>query len=610
MASMNNINIEWLILSSMIIIAIAILSFNCIRLLHKSKRQHQDAEAKIHQQKELAEVTLDSIGEAVITTDTKQNITYMNPVACQLTGWDADDALNLPLEQVVVIVSETNHSEVNSTVFDCINQKRLIEYNEPMLLLGTNGNEYSIETSASPLKSHNNEIIGAVLVFINTTHIRNLSREIEFQAAHDSLTELLNRREFERQLAQAIRRSHEDNLQHALCYMDLDQFKIVNDTCGHIAGDQLLRELSKLMPHSIRSSDCLARLGGDEFGVIIFDCSIDDAKKIADSLRTAIKDFTFTWDKKIFDIGVSIGLVPITKDNGSLQDIMRRADASCYIAKDLGRNRIHIYAEDDVEITKRSGEMQWLTRIQDALKNDHFRLAIQKVASIKNDDLPHYEVLIRMDGKNGVTIPPLAFLPAAERYDMMPIIDRWVITSAFKNIRDERCNGTKRIYNINLSGQTLRDNSIVKFIRNQFNVYDIPPDMICFEITETAVISNLGVAIDLVNKIKAMGCMFALDDFGSGLSSFSYLKNLPVDFIKIDGEFVHNIVNDSMDRAIVSAINSIGHEMRLKTVAEYVENNDILELLDELNVDYAQGYAIEKPKPWLPDNVIALRSSA
>lgn len=610
MASMNNINIEWLILASMIIIAIAILSFNCIRLLHKSKRQNQDAEAKIHQQKELAEVTLDSIGEAVITTDTKQNITYMNPVACQLTGWVADDALNLPLEQVVVIVSETNHSEVNSTVFDCLNKKRLIEYNEPMLLLGTNGDEYSIETSASPLKNHDNEVIGAVLVFINTTHIRNLSREMEFQAAHDSLTELLNRREFERQLAQAIRRSHENNLQHALCYMDLDQFKIVNDTCGHIAGDQLLRELSKLMPHSIRSSDCLARLGGDEFGVIIFDCSIDDAKKIADSLRTAIKNFTFTWDKKIFDIGVSIGLVPITKDNGSLQDIMRRADASCYIAKDLGRNRIHIYTEDDIEITKRSGEMQWLTRIQDALKKDSFRLAIQKVVSIKNDDLPHYEVLLRMDGKNGITIPPLAFLPAAERYDMMPIIDRWVITTAFKNISHERSNDTKRIYNINLSGQTLRDNSIVKFIRNQFKIYDIPPDMICFEITETAVISNLGVAIDLVNKIKAMGCMFALDDFGSGLSSFSYLKKLPVDFIKIDGEFIHNIANDSMDRAIVSAINSIGHEMGLKTVAEYVENNDILELLDELNVDYAQGYVIEKPKPWLPDNVIALRSSA
>ena len=479
-----------------------------------------------------------------------------------------------------------------------------------MLLLGTNGNEYSIETSASPLKNHDAEIIGAVLVFINTTHIRNLSKKMEFQATHDSLTELLNRREFEHQLAQAIRSSHKDNLEHALCYMDLDQFKIVNDTCGHIAGDRLLRELSKLMPHSIRSSDCLARLGGDEFGVIIFDCSIKDAKEIANTLRTAIKEFIFTWDHKVFDIGVSIGLVPITKDNGSLQDIMRRADASCYIAKDLGRNRIHIYAEDDVDIAKRSGEMQWMTRIQNALKKDRFRLAIQKIVDIKNNDSPHYEVLLRMEGSNGEIIQPLAFLPAAERYDMMPIIDRWVITTAFKNISHERRNDAKRIYNINLSGQTLRDNSIVKFIREQFNYFDIPPEIICFEITETAIISNLGIAIELVNKIKAMGCMFALDDFGSGLSSFSYLKNIPVDYLKIDGEFIHNIANSSIDKAIVSAINIIGHEMGLKTVAEYVENEDILKILDELGVDYAQGYIIEKPIPWLPNNVIAMKSMA
>ena len=600
-------NIELIALTTTSLALIAMLWFHCYQQLDNSRQQRRDAEAKIHQQKELAEVTLDSIGEAVITTDREQNITYMNPIACQLTGWDADTALNLPLEEVVIIVSESNHSEINSSVFECLNKKCLIEYSEPMLLLSNNSNEYSIETSASPLKNHDGEIIGAVLVFINTTHIRNLSRKMEFQASHDSLTELINRREFERQLEKAINLTQENNLQHALCYMDLDQFKIVNDTCGHIAGDQLLCELSKLMPHSIRSSDCLARLGGDEFGVIMFDCSIDDAKTIADNLRTSVKDFTFTYDNKIFGIGVSIGLVPITKDNGSLQDIMKRADASCYIAKDLGRNRIHIYAEDDAEITKRSGEMQWLTRIQDALKNNHFRLVIQKVTSIKNEHLPHYEVLLRMNGKDGVVISPLAFLPAAERYNMMPVIDRWVISTAFRNISHERCNNRKRIYNINLSGQTLRDNSIVKFIHDQFNIYNIPAEMICFEITETAVISNLGIAIDLVNKIKAMGCMFALDDFGSGLSSFSYLKNIPVDFIKIDGEFIQNIASDSMDKAIVSAINSIVHEMGLKTVAEYVENENILGLLDNLNIDYAQGYVIEKPKPWLLDNVVAMR---
>ncbi|MDA3870640.1 MAG: EAL domain-containing protein [Gammaproteobacteria bacterium] len=598
---MIEISTAWLAFCSLMIFILMVLLFICVRLLLGAQYQRQNAEARIHHQQELAEVALDSIGEAVITTDTEHNITYMNPVACQLTGWTADEALQLPLEQVVVIVSEADHAEVDSTLFDCLNQECLIEYSEPMLLIGAHGEEYSIETSASPLKDRHGDIIGAVLVFINTSHIRNLSRELEFQASHDSLTNLLNRREFERQLAQVIRSANEDNRKHALCYLDLDQFKIVNDTCGHMAGDQLLRELSRLMPHSIRATDCLARLGGDEFGVIAFNCSIEDAVDIANSLRTAIKNFTFTWNKKVFDIGVSIGVVAITKDSGTLQDILRRADASCYIAKDLGRNRIHIYAENDVEIEKRHGEIQWLTRIQDALKEDRFRLVTQKVTAIKNGVTPPYEVLLRMLGKEGEIIAPLAFLPAAERYEMMPVIDRWIISTAFKNIRCESA-GDRKIYNINLSGQTLCDNSIVKFIRDQLNHFKISPDIICFEITETVVISNLGVAIELVNKIKAMGCMFALDDFGCGLSSFSYLKSLPVDYLKIDGEFIQNMVTDSTDRAIVVAINDIGLEMGLRTVAEYVESKAIFDLLNEINVDYAQGHFIEKPKLWCSDN--------
>ncbi len=604
---MIEISTAWLAFTSLMIIILMTLLFTCVRLLLGAQYQRQSAEAQIHHQQELAEVTLDSIGEAVITTDTEHNITYMNPVACQLTGWTTDEALQLPLEQVVIIVSEADHAEVDSTIFECLNQKRLIEYSEPMLLIGAQGQKYSIETSASPLKDSNGNIIGAVLVFINTSHIRNLSREMEFQASHDSMTSLLNRREFERQLAQAIRSANDDNSKHALCYLDLDQFKIVNDTCGHMAGDQLLRELSRLMPHSIRTTDCLARLGGDEFGVIIFNCSIEDAITIADSLRTAIKNFTFTWNKKIFDIGVSIGVVAITKDSGTLQDILRRADASCYIAKDLGRNRIHIYAEDDVEIEKRHGEIQWLTHIQDALKEDRLRLATQKITAIKTNFTPHYEVLLRMLGKEGEIINPLAFLPAAERYEMMPVIDRWIISTSFKNIQCESTD-ERKIYNINLSGQTLCDNSIVKFIRDQLNHFKISPDIICFEITETVVISNLGVAIELVNKIKAMGCMFALDDFGCGLSSFSYLKSLPVDYIKIDGEFIQNMVTDSTDRAIVVAINDIGLEMGLRTVAEYVESKAIFDLLGEINVDYAQGYFIERPKLWCPDNEQNIKS--
>ncbi|NNL07221.1 MAG: EAL domain-containing protein, partial [Gammaproteobacteria bacterium] len=424
------------------------------------------------------------------------------------------------------------------------------------------------------------------------------------------LTGLINRHEFEHQLKIAVQSARDGNRSHAICYLDLDQFKIVNDTCGHIAGDQLLKEIAALMPHNIRASDCLARLGGDEFGVLMFDCPIKQAEKVADSLRAAIRDFTFSWDRKTFDVGVSIGLVPIRKDSGSVQDVLRRSDSACYIAKDLGRNRVHLYTPDDIEISKRHGELQWITRIKNALEYNLFQLALQAVCPIGNkDDRIHYEVLLRMDEGKGDIIPPMSFIPAAERYDMMPTLDKWVINSTFQLIREDQSkHRNKLVYNINLSGQTLCDTDILEFIRTQIEHYGIDANRLCFEITETAVIANLGLAIDFIGRMKQMGCMFALDDFGSGLSSFAYLKKLPVDFIKIDGEFVRDIVTDPMDRAIVSAINDIGHEIGLITVAEYVESEDVLELLKELGVDYVQGFAVDEPTTWHSDNVVPLKA--
>lgn len=599
----------WISFYLIITLAVLILLFSFIRLRMQSNIDRQQAQMELYKERELAEVTLYSIDEAVITTDIDQTIKFMNPVACLLTGWSIKDAVGKPLDQVYKIYDEHTREPIINTLSRCLDLQCTVRSESPAILIKNNGGEYIIESSSAIIRDHNYATIGAVLVFRNITNVRDMSKKMEFQATHDALTELINRREFEQKLKQAIQSANDDKHTHALCYMDLDQFKIVNDTCGHIAGDQLLRELSKLMPHSIRASDCLARLGGDEFGVLMFDCPIHQAKTIAESLRSTIKDFTFKWDKKIFDVGVSIGLVPIHKNCGSLQQIMSRADSACYIAKDMGRNRIHVYTDDDKAIAHRQGEMMWLSEIQSALKDERFKLYIQKILPVKNStDLTHYEILLRMEDKNGTIIPPMSFLPAADRYDIMPKIDKWVIEASFTKISHEIKHTKNRIYNINLSGQTLHDKGIIDFIKNKIQQLNIPPEIICFEITETAVISNFTTAINLIHTLKEFGCKFALDDFGSGLSSFSYLKKLPVDYLKIDGEFVRDILYDQMDRAILTSICSIGHEMGLKTVAEYVESTGILAACVEIGVDYAQGYAIEKPYSWTPEKIIPIKT--
>lgn len=601
-----DLNHEWIAFAIITTAAFSLLLFNFVHLRIQSAKASQRAQAEIFREREHAQVTLHSISEAVITTDIHKRIIYMNPIARRITGWNEEEAIGMPLNTVFRLIHEETREAVNSTVDECLAIQGTVLFEEPAILINKNGDEFAVENSSSPIRGHKGELIGAVLVFRNITHIRNLSKKMEFQATHDALTGLINRHEFEHQLKLAVKSAREDDKIHAICYLDLDQFKIVNDTCGHIAGDQLLKEIAALMPHSIRASDCLARLGGDEFGVLMFDCPIKQAKKVADSLRASIRDFTFSWDKKTFDIGASIGLVPIRKDSGSVQDVLRRSDSACYIAKDLGRNRVHVYTPDDIEISKRHGELQWVTRIKNALEFNHFHLAIQAIMPVNDTDSPvHYEVLLRMEDDKGNIIPPMSFIPAAERYDMMPALDKWVINSTFQLIHEEqKRNNSHHIYNINLSGQTLCDMDILEYVRTQIDHHGIDASQLCFEITETAVIANLSLAIDFIGRMKSMGCMFALDDFGSGLSSFAYLKKLPVDMIKIDGEFVRDIIEDPMDRAIVSAINDIGHEIGLTTVAEYVENEQILELLKQLGVDYAQGYAVEKPGKWRTDNVV------
>lgn len=421
-----------------------------------------------------------------------------------------------------------------------------------------------------------------------------------YQASHDPLTNLLNRQEFEHRLQKLLRGLQQYDEEHVLCYMDLDQFKVINDTCGHTAGDELLRQISSILSKHVREQDTLSRLGGDEFAVLLINCHMSEAARLAETFREAVQNFRFIWQRKIFELGVSIGLVRINRQSGTLADILSDADAACYIAKENGRNRVHIYESDDQTIQRHRGEMAWVSRIRQTLEDNRFRLYHQPIVPVDSSVIEkyHYEVLVRMLDEEGQLVPPITFLPAAERYNLMPTLDRWIIQTLFAWLvaHPQRLDELA-VCSINLSGTSIGDKSFSDFIAEQLTHYALPTEKICFEVTETAAIANLTEASKFMRLFKDRGCHFSLDDFGSGMSSFAYLKNLPVDYLKIDGGFVKNMVTDSIDHAMVEAIHRVGHVMGLKTIAEYVENQAILEELRKIGVDYAQGYGISKPKP-------------
>ncbi|HLE94689.1 MAG TPA: PAS domain S-box protein [Sulfuricaulis sp.] len=431
-----------------------------------------------------------------------------------------------------------------------------------------------------------------------------LSTQLTYQASHDTLTGLVNRRELERRLQRALESTKKDSAVHALCYLDLDQFKVVNDTCGHVAGDELLRQLAKVLPKCVRHQDTVARLGGDEFGVLLEHCSKEQALRVAEAMRRMVADFIFIWQDKTFNVGVSIGLVSITQATDNFNTLLSAADNACYAAKDLGRNRIHVYDETEAGMVRRHGDMQWVTRIHEAIEENRFELAFQPIVSVESfspgqdNGWDHFELLLRMRDKSGKLIAPGAFLPAAERYNLISKLDRWVISTAFHWLARHPTH-LKRVdhCSINLSGQSFGNKEFLNFVLGIFKNGGMPPEKICFEITETSAISDLAGAIDFIKALREIGCLFSLDDFGSGLSSFGYLKSLPVDFIKIDGLFVKDIVEDPISYSMVKSINDIGHVMGKKTIAEFVENEAVLSKLREIGVDYAQGYGICKPQP-------------
>jgi len=559
------------------------------------------AESALHQEKERALVTLHSIGDAVITTDAVGVINYMNPIAESFTHVAASQARGRPLREIFHTIDEIGRAPLDDPAERCLREQGPVGRSGHKLLLRPDGTEIAIEDSAAPIRDRNGHVSGVVLVFHDVSEARHLARQLSWQATHDPLTGLVNRTEFERRLDAALE-ALDGQRHHALCYLDLDQFKVVNDTCGHVAGDELLRQLTLLLQQTIRERDTLARLGGDEFGVLLEGCPLENALRITEEMRRTVKEFRFYWQDKSFELGVSIGLVPIDAPGIDRSELLSAADVACYAAKDKGRNRVHVYQPDDEELAQRHGEMQWIARISEAFEQDRFRLYRQSIVPLRPtpDHRTHHEILIRMLDANGHLIPPGAFIPAAERYDLMPTIDRWVVRQAFRHFASH-CRDTYAIqpcvFAINLSGASLGDEHLLEFIRDQLTEHTVPPEAFCFEITETAAISNFTRANRLIGELKGLGCQFALDDFGAGLSSFAYLKNLPVDYLKIDGGFVRDMVRDPMDRAIVEAINEIGHVMGIATIGEFVEDEETLDLLRAIGVDYGQGFGIERPVP-------------
>jgi len=578
-------------------IGITSLTAMLVAAAYSERRQ---AEENLFNEKELALTTLHSIADGVMTTDAQGHLTYLNPVAEELTGWCLPEAIGKPTTQVFRVKSMNPQATLENPVARGLHG--VVSSPRQSFLVNRHWQEIAIENSAAPIRNRKGEIQGVIIVFHDMSKEYQLREQLSHQATHDALTGLHNRREFEYQLSALLNNAKTEGKSHSLLYLDLDQFKIVNDTCGHMAGDALLKQLVTVIQARVRRGDTFARLGGDEFGILLKNCPLEQTAMVAESFLNTVRNFRFIWADKTFEIGVSIGAVPITAQSESVAALLSQADIACYAAKEGGRNRIHVHAGDDEKwVAGRQKEMNWVGRIRKAIEEDRIVLYKQKIAPVV--DLmkeAHYEILVRMRDEQGVLIPPGSFLPAAERYDLMPRIDRWVVHQVFTYLSQQLVDHTSSDFiAINLSGTTLNEPSFAQFLREELNNLKVPTQMICFEITETVAISSLDKAADFMREMSKLGFRFALDDFGSGVSSFGYLKQLPIDYLKIDGSFVKDLVADPIDRAIVKSITQIGHVMNLKIIAEWVENEATLAELSIIGVDFAQGFGIAKPEPFL-----------
>jgi diguanylate cyclase (GGDEF)-like protein/PAS domain S-box-containing protein len=557
----------------------------------------------LQRETERLQSTLASIGDGVIRTDASGRIDYLNPTAERLTGWRAADAVGRPLGEVFQVVDEATRIRLADPVQSCLKEGKTLESPGPVLLISADGSECAIRDSATPVFTPAGWTDGAVVVFKDVTLLRSKEREMVYLASHDVLTGLINRREFETRLKRALRNARSDGREHVLLYLDLDEFKVVNDSCGHQAGDELLQQITALLRSRVRRSDTLARLGGDEFGVLLEDCPLGQARQIAEEIRRTVREFRFRCKDQIFEVGVSMGFVPIDRNSGDLPQTMNAADVACYTAKQGGKNRVHEHEMDDSTVAQRYGEMQWIHHIHGAFEDRRFRLFYQFIQPLGTSGELLCEVFLRMLDRTGKVIAPAAFIPAAERYRLIESLDRWVVKTAFRALAEAQRREVARpvLFAVNVSGQALSEEDFLVFVVEQIAESGVDPRRICFEITESAALSKLDSAIHFISVLKDKGCRFILDDFGSGLSSFSYLRDLPVDFLKIDGELVQSLLDDRIKRAMIESINQIGHVLGIQTIAEWVENRQTLEALRELGVDYAQGYWLCRPQPLVHD---------
>lgn len=558
--------------------------------------QRQHADNALWEEKERLYVTLQSIGDAVITTDANARVVFMNPVAEALTGWLLEKAQGQPLENIFVIVDDTTLRPIENPVQRCLEKQHIVGLPEHTQLVSRTGEHYAVQDSAAPIRDSDGKIHGAVMVFQDVTEARELNRKISHQARHDTLTGLMNRCAFEERLQNALSRSQE---QHVLCYLDLDKFKIVNDTAGHVAGDALLKQIAHVLKHRIRDTDALARIGGDEFGLLLENCPLDKATTIAEQIVSAVQDIRFSWKDRIYEIGLSLGLTTISAETDSLEAALSQADVACYAAKSQGRNRVVVYQSDDNDSLRRHQELERVATLRQALENEQFCLYGQPIRRLNSTDSKpvFYELLIRLRDSDGNIILPGAFIPAAERYDLMPSIDRWVIRTALQRYATLFNREAGVSMTLNLSGTSLNDKTLLAFILEQISNSSVPPEHICFEITETAAINNLVQATQFITALRKRGCRIALDDFGSGFCSVNYLKMFPVDYLKIDGSFVRTLTENPVDHAVVQSINHIAQIMGVQTIAEYVENDQIIDRLQTIGVDFVQGYGIGRPQP-------------
>jgi diguanylate cyclase (GGDEF)-like protein/PAS domain S-box-containing protein len=562
------------------------------------RKDHEEtllaSEATLETERERLQVTIYSIADGVVCTDEGGNIMLMNPAAENMTGWIQNEAYGHPLEDVFHIVDLASGATIGNPVRNCLMDHETFHLQDGATLLARNGSQCDIQDSAAPIRTADGSIVGAVLVFQDVTRLRTIQRE--FNTTHDALTSLPNRREFETRLEEAIQIAGVTGAESTVCFLNLDCFKVINDAAGHAAGDVLLKTVSHLLTKNVRVSDLVVRLGGDQFAIILFGCDEARAQGTLTQVKGAIEALHFRWEDRRFRISASVGVVAVTPGS-NVPAVMQQADVACYAAKRAGGNRISIFRPGAGDSHERNLELKAAADIQDAISENRFSLLAQKIVTTGEAQIPSYELLLRMISRDGEIVPPAHFIPAAECFDLMADVDRWVITRVLDYYGAQLRAIPEVQLCLNLSGNSLNEPKFLPFFLDTLEHSALPPTALTLEITETSLINNVSTAGAIIEKLRSVGCKIALDDFGIGLSSFSYLRNFKVDFIKIDGSFVRHIAHSAVDLAIVKATNNIAHEIHSQTVAEFVENESIMATVRELGIDFAQGYWLGRPQP-------------